>query len=44
MGRCGREGGVQAGIERWAKLGYGVAAPLIAGEGAINPAELSPMF
>jgi hypothetical protein len=39
----GGEGVDQAGNERQAKLGDGVAAYVVAGKGAIDPAELPPM-
>ena len=44
MVQCGRERGDQVGIEQWAELGNCVAAPVVAGEGAINPAELPLML
>jgi hypothetical protein len=39
----GGEGGERAGDEGRAKLGDGVATFVVAGEGAIDPAELPPM-
>jgi hypothetical protein len=44
MLRCGWEGGDRAGIEQWAELRDGVATPVVAGKGGINPAELLHML
>ena len=43
MVRFGWEGVDQAGGEQRAELGNGIAAPVVAGEGAINPADLPPI-
>ena len=40
MVRFGWEGVGRAGGEQRAELGNGIVAPVVAGEGAINPADL----
>ena len=39
----GGEGENRAGGERRAKLSDGIAAPVVVGEGAIDPADLPPI-
>ena len=43
MVRFGWEGVDRAGGERRAELGDDIAAPVVAGEGAIDPADLPPI-
>ena len=43
MVRFGWEGVDRAGGEQQADLGDGIAASVVAGEGAIDPADLSPI-
>ena len=44
MVHFGWEGVNRAGGEGWAKPNNGIAAPVVVGESAINPAEIPPIL